>query len=97
MVCPVPFLGPGLALCEAPSSPSSSQLFNMSKVASSREELAVVVDGVGEHQGLTADLVKHQFVVRDLRIRAAASKLPRKQDLVDYLEELIRSTWDAAQ
>lgn len=70
---------------------------NASKVATCQEELIVVMDRVGHNFDLARDMVGHEFAVRDLRIRVAASNLSRRQELTRELESLIRYTKQTAK
>jgi hypothetical protein len=92
-LCPIPIIGSAIPVCEAPK----DRPIDASKVAASQEELSIVMDKVGHGFDLGRDMVGHEFAVRDLRIRVAASNLPRRQELTRELESLIRYTKQAAK
>jgi hypothetical protein len=94
-VCPVPALGPRFGFCNATVSPSTP--LNLSKMTSSQDDLIVVRDALEQNQNLMELMLDNQFAVRDLKIRVAASKLPRKKDLAEDLETLIVLTREASR
>jgi hypothetical protein len=95
-MCSIPIIGPQIPFCIVPSDPKDRPI-NASKVATSQEVLAVVMDRVGQNFDLARDMIGHEFAVRDLRIRVAASNLSRKQELTRELESLIRYTKQTAK
>ncbi|KAK4457228.1 hypothetical protein QBC42DRAFT_319530 [Cladorrhinum samala] len=99
-LCPIPFVGSSIPLCRtatAASSKSGPRAMDASKVVSSQEELSKVMDTVGRGFDLARDMVGHEFAVRDLRIRVAASTLPRRDELAYELQTLVRQTKEAAR
>jgi hypothetical protein len=90
-ICSIPVIGPQIPLYTVSVEPNSRPI-NASKVATCQEELIVVMDRVGHNFDLARDMVGHEFAVRDLRIRVAASNLLGKQELIRELESLIRYT-----
>lgn len=95
-LCPIPFVGSSIPLC-ATASPKGPRPIDASKVVKSQEELSKVMDTVGRGFDLARDMVGHEFAVRDLRIRVAASALPRREELSNELQTLARQTKDAAR
>ncbi|KAK4169661.1 hypothetical protein QBC43DRAFT_306494 [Cladorrhinum sp. PSN259] len=94
-ICPIPFLGPAIPLCAATL--KATRPIDASKVLTSQEELSRVMDTVGRNFDLARDMVGHEFAVRDLRIRVAASTLPRRDELSRELASLVRQTKEAAR
>ena len=92
-LCPIPIIGPAIPLC----APAANHTIDVFKVATSQEDLSLVMDRVGRGFDLARDMVGNEFAVRDLKIRVAASNLPRKLELVRELESLIRHTKQAAK
>ncbi len=92
-LCPIPIIGPAIPLC----APAVNHTIDVFKVATSQEDLSLVMDRVGRGFDLARDMVGNEFAVRDLKIRVAASNLPRKLELVRELESLIRHTKQAAK
>ena len=90
-MCSIPVVGPQMPFCTV-SFESKNRFVNVSKVATSQDTLAVVMDRVGQNFDLARDMVGHEFAVRDLKIRVAASDLSRKKELTQELESLIRYT-----
>lgn len=76
---------------------AESQVIDVSKVATSQEGLTVVMDRVGENFDLARDMTGHEFAIRDLRIRVAASNLSRRQELARELDSLSRYTKKTAK
>lgn len=95
-ICSIPVIGPQIPLYTVSVEPNSRPI-NASKVATCQEELIVVMDRVGRNFDLARDMVGHEFAVRDLRIRVAASNLLGKQELIRELESLIRYTKQTAK
>ncbi|ERF72861.1 hypothetical protein EPUS_09337 [Endocarpon pusillum Z07020] len=95
-LCSIPFIAPQIPLCTVLSEPKDRSI-NALKVATSQEVLTVVMDQVGQNFGLARDMIGHEFAVRDLRIRVAASSLPRKHEFTRELESLIVSTKQTAR
>ena len=92
--CRIQIVGPMLPFCTV--HPGDNPI-DASKVATSQEEFTVVMDRVGQNFDLARDMVGHEFAVRDLRIRVAASNLSRKKELTRELESLIRYTKQTAK
>ena len=67
------------------------------KLASSQDEVVVVLNSVGQNHQLARDMVGHEFALRDLRIRVAASKLNKKEEMTKDLKDLIEYTDEAAE
>ena len=91
-MCTIPIVGSQLPFCTVHPDPIKA-----SKVATSQEGFTVVMDRVGQNFDLARDMVGHEFAVRDLRIRVAASNLLRKKELTRELESLIRYTKQTAK
>lgn len=94
VVCPIPVVRSWFPLCEAPT---PTRPIDISKVAATQEELAVVMDQVGHGFDLARDMKRREYAVRELRIRVAASELPRSQELTRELDSLIRYTKQVAK
>lgn len=90
-MCSTWFIGPKIPFCSVSSEPKDRPI-NVLKVATSQDVLTVVMDRVGQNFDLARDMVGHEFAVRDLRIRVAASNLSCKKELTRELESLIRYT-----
>ena len=95
-VCYIPFIRPQIPLCTEPSE-AKDRPINASKVATSQQVLTIVMDRVGQNFDLARDMIGHDYAVRDLRIRLAASNLSPKQELTQELTSLIRDTEDTAK
>ena len=95
-ICSIPIVGSRIPFCALPSEPKDRDL-DISKVATSQDGLGVVMDRVGQNFDLAREMVGHEFAVRDLRIRVAASNLARKKELTQELESLIRYTKQTAK
>ena len=93
-MCNIPIVGSQLPFCTVRGGDNP---INPSKVATSQEGFTVVMDRVGQNFDLARDMVGHEFAVRDLRIRVAASNLSRKEQLTRELESLIRYTKQTAK
>ena len=93
-LCTIPIVGSQLPFCTV--HPGENPI-DVSKVATSQEGFTVVMDRVGQNFDLARDMVGHEFAVRDLRIRVAASNLSRKKELTRELESLIRYTKQTAK
>lgn len=95
-VCPLPFVGARLELCRA-ASPLETGAVNLTKIASSRQQLVVVMDRVSHNPHLAGKMIRQQFAVRDLQVRVGASDLTRKEDMTAALELLIKYTKEIAR
>lgn len=95
-MCSVPILGSKLMFCDW-SSGRGDRPINVSKVATSQEVLTIVMDRVGQNFDLARDMTGHEFAIRDLRIRVAASNLSRRQELARELDSLSRYTKQTAK
>lgn len=87
--CSLPVLGPLIPFCIGPSELKDGWI-DATKVVTSQEELTVVMDRVGQNFDLAKDIVAHEFTLRDLRIRVAASNLARSKEIAQELDSLIR-------
>ena len=67
------------------------------KLTSSQDEIGVVLNSVGQNHQLARDMVSNEFALRDLRIRVAASKLQKKEEMTEDLNDLIKYTDEAAK
>lgn len=76
---------------------TDNRVIDVSRVATTQEQLIVVVDRVGVNFDLARDMVDHEFAVRDLRIRVAASGLARRKELTHELDSLSRYTEQTAK
>ena len=76
---------------------AESHAIDVSKVVTSQEGLTMVMDRVGENFDLAREMTGHEFAVRDLRIRVAASNLSRRQELAQELDSLSRYTKKTAK
>ena len=73
----------------------ATKTLDLSRVATSQEELTVVMERVGENFDLARLMTANEFTLRDLRIRVAASKLSRAEEIareLDKLSDLTRKT-----
>jgi hypothetical protein len=70
---------------------------NVTKIATSQQELDLVMNSVGKNFDLARDMVGHEFAVRDLRIRVAAGDLYRRREIANELDSLIRETKKTAK
>ncbi|MCJ1394380.1 hypothetical protein MMC18_007258, partial [Xylographa bjoerkii] len=61
-----------------------------------QEELGGVMESVGHNHELARAMSRHEWVLRDLRIRVTASKFSLKTELVREMNSLIKLTEDAA-
>ena len=95
-ICSIWIIGSQLPICSWDSRATMEPL-NVSKVATSQEGLTVVMDRVGENFDLARDMTGHEFAIRDLRIRVAASRLPHGRELAQELDSLIRHTKKTAK
>lgn len=91
LVCPIPVVRSWVPLCEA------TRPIDISKVATTQEELAAVMDQVGHGFDLARDMTRDEFAIRELKICVAASELPRSQELTQELESLIQHTKQVAK
>lgn len=95
-VCSTWIIGSTLPFCNW-FSDAEARAIDVSKVATSQEGLTVVMDRVGENYDLARDMTGHEFAIRDLRIRVAASNLSRRQELARELDSLSRYTKKTAK
>ena len=95
-MCSVPILGSKLMFCNW-STEGGDRPIDVSKVATSQEVLTIVMDRVGQNFDLARDMTGHEFAIRDLRIRVAASNLSRRQELARELDSLSRYTKQTAK
>ena len=93
-LCNIPIVGSQLPYCKVHP---GENLVDVSRVATAQEGLTLVMNRVGQNYDLARDMVGHEFAVRDLRIRVAASSLSRKKELTRELESLIRYTKQTAK
>lgn len=96
-VCGLPMVGHLIPLCSGSSEAPPSMTIDVTKVATSQGELDLVINSVGQNFGLARDMVGHEFAVRDLRIRVAASDLSRKGEIASELDSLVRETKKTAK
>ena len=94
-MCSVPIISQ-LPFCTEPPNMEDRAL-NVSRVATTQDELAVVLDRVGENFDLARDMVDNEFAVRDLRIRVTASELSRRKELTQEMDSFIRYTKQTAK
>ncbi|KAL9097932.1 MAG: hypothetical protein Q9165_000258 [Trypethelium subeluteriae] len=90
-VCSIPVIGPRIPLCSW-SLELRDGSNDASKVATSQEELTVVMDRAGQNFEFARDMVGHEFTLRDLRIRVAASDLARGEEIAQELASLAQLT-----
>ena len=95
-ICSIPILGSRIQFC-AVISDIDNRALDVSTVATTQDGLTVVLDRVGQNFDLARDMVDHEFAVRDLRIRVAASELSRRKELTQELDSLIRYTKQTAK
>ena len=74
-----------------------TKTLDLSKVATSQEELTVAMERVGENFDLARLMTANEFTLRDLRIRVAASKLSRAGELAQELDKLSKLTRKTAK
>ena len=96
-ICDLPLIGYAIPLCSGLSEAPPSRTINVTKVATSQEELDLVMNSVGQNFDLARDMVRHGFAVRDLRIRVAASDLSRRSEIVNELNSLVHETQKTAE
>ena len=96
-ICDLPLNGYAFPLCSGPREAPPLRTINVPKVAMSQEELDLVMNSVGQNFELARDMIRQGFVVRDLRIRVAASGLSRRREVVDELDSLVRQTQKTAK
>ena len=95
--CGTPIIGNMIPFCPGAGGTLSGTAANFTaKALSTQEELGGVMESVGQNHEQARDMTKHEWVLRDLRIRVAASKLSRKAELEGELNTLIKLTDDAA-
>lgn len=94
--CGKPIIGNMIPFCPGSGGTPNGSAAKFTKAMSSQEELDGVMESVGQNHELARAMSRHDWVLRDLRIRVAASKLRRKTELVRELDSLIQSTDDAA-
>ena len=95
--CEMPVIGNLVPFCPRAGGQSSTSATSfMSKVISSQEEFTGVSESVGQDHEQARSMTKHEWVLRDLKIRVATSKLSRKKELENELATLIQLTEEAA-
>jgi len=92
-ICPIPIIGSKFPFCL----PKDQRSLSYDRFTASQEEFVVVMDQVGQGFDIARDMVGHEFSLRDLKIRVAASNLSRKDELARELEGLIRQTKKTAK
>ena len=95
-ICSIPIVGSRIHFCTVIRDIEDRTL-DVSMVATTQDGLTVVLDRVGQNFDLARDMVDHEFAVRDLRIRVAASELSRRNELTQELDSLIRYTKQTAK
>ena len=66
-------------------------------MATSQEALNDVIDSLGQGLDLARDMNHNEYVLRDLRIAVANSKLSRKKEITQKLGLLIQHTQEYAK
>lgn len=90
-MCSTPVVGPRIPFC-IELLKISDRPVNTSKIASSQEDLVVVLDRTGQIFHLARDKWDGVFAVRDLRIRVELSDLVHREALEAELKKLIQDT-----
>lgn len=93
-VCHIPLVSNLIPLC---ATPTLARPLDPAKVVSSQEQLDGVMRPAGQNRDLAKEMMGHEYAVRDLRIRVAASKLERKRELEQQFNALLRRTKDTAR
>jgi hypothetical protein len=95
-VCPIPVVGSQFEFCRATNASEPPTPFNVAKVATAQDGLAVTASRVGRNHHLAWHMVDRQFSVRELRIRVGHSTLKQKEVLKDQMKSLIDRMGTAA-
>ncbi|KAF2238265.1 hypothetical protein EV356DRAFT_507360 [Viridothelium virens] len=90
-ICSIPIIGSRIPFCTW-SLEFHDGSNDASKVATSQEELTIVMDRAGQNFEFARDMVGHEFTLRDLRIRVAASDLARGKEIAQELASLAQLT-----
>lgn len=94
-ICNVPGISSIISLCNV--DPAITKVLDPAKVVASQEQLDQVMNPAGDNRDLARNMMGHEYAVRDLRIRVAASDLKRKKELEDQFDSLIRRTKNTAR
>lgn len=94
-VCRIPFVGHVIPFCAVGG--AGAPPLDLRRMADSQEHLDDVMLPAGRNRNLARDMINHEYAVRDLKIRVAASDLKRKRELEEQFGLLIRRTKDAAR
>jgi hypothetical protein len=89
-LCTIPFLGPRIPLCQIVT--GYDRQINVNKLTDSQEALTQVMGHVGPSFEVATSMVRHEFAIRDLRLRVSTSSLSRAPELAKELEALSRYT-----
>ena len=90
-MCSVPIIGSHMSFCTGLLE-SKDRSIEASKVATSQEELTVVIDQVGQNFEIARDIVHYEFTLHDLRIRVEKSNLTQRKEIVQELDSLMKLT-----
>lgn len=90
-VCSLPLIGPRIPFCTSSLEPYDRSI-DVSKFATSQEALTDVIDSLGQGLDLARDMNHNGYVIRDLKIVVANSKLPHKKEITRELGKLIQYT-----
>lgn len=69
-----------------------NRLVNPSQIVKCQDELAMIINNVGQTHELANHLISNEFAVRDLRIRVGFSDLRHKRELIEKFRLLIHQT-----
>ena len=94
--CGKTIIGSMIPFCPGLGRTPDGTAANFMNGISSQEELGRVMESVGQNHELARAMSRHEWVLRDLRIRTAASKSRHTEELVRELDLLIQYTEDAA-
>ena len=95
-VCAIPLIGPRIPFCTSSIQPIDRSI-DVTKMATSQEALTDVIDSLGQGLDLARDMNHHEYVIRDLKIAVANSKLPRKKEITQELGLLIQYAQEYAK
>ena len=91
-ICHIPIVSNAIPFCAAAPPP-----LDLARVTASQNQLEEVMQPAGQNRDLAREMIGHEYAVRDLKTRVAASDLRRKRELEEQFSLLIRRTKDAAR
>lgn len=96
-ICSIPLIGSRVPLLCSVNFQPNDQTINVSKIATGKAELIVIMERVGPNFDLAQEMYKHGSTVRDLWFRVKMSNLQHKEELLAHLDSLVGQTGEAAQ